>query len=201
MFVFFIKFIVLYENLLKVPELPCRSKENSLHYNSRKRIPFVPYAIRNQTGCNLKFMTINSAPRWAVKNKKPIHLCHICIDVCYIVFESSEIVTKPWYKDELIEIHSFSFVDIKCNVILHCIVLHCIALNYIVLHYLMLHCIVLFSIVAATGHTYPALFRMEMEGWIASGKLLQMDLNSLFLLMKGTKLDTRYFDRLNKGPQ
>jgi len=46
------------------------------------------------------------------------------------------------------------------GIALLCIELHCIAAL-----------LILCCIVSETGHTYPALFRMEVEDWSTSGEL------------------------------
>jgi len=33
-------------------------KDYSVLYNSRRRVPFIPFALRNETGCRLQFATV-----------------------------------------------------------------------------------------------------------------------------------------------
>jgi len=34
------------------------SKDYAVLYNSRRRVPFIPFALRNDTGCQLQFATV-----------------------------------------------------------------------------------------------------------------------------------------------
>jgi len=33
-------------------------KDYAVLYNSRRRVPFIPFALRNETGCRLQFATV-----------------------------------------------------------------------------------------------------------------------------------------------